>query len=151
MHPHLRTHSINLLSDTWKMAYVEKCDMVWGSDGNVVLLSSDFERQLKEDGRTSKRISNLTYPSRKKSSFQWRSISRAGSPAQSLDSICEITEISQIPEVEKMDDVDERHVDERQKFINRAGTRLRRIARNTGDIGLKIVALPTFVLLDMIS
>lgn len=128
------------------MAYVEKCDMVWGANGSAVLLSGDFDRRLEEHGRTSKRASNITAPSTRTSSLQSRRNSTRGSPAQSFDSISESSVISETSEGGEMGDVDER-----RKLVNRASARVRRMARNTGEIGLKIVALPTFVLLDMVS
>ncbi len=131
------------------MAFVEKCDMVWGADGNPVLLSGDFDRRLQEEGRTSNRSSIATPPQRSSSSLSWRRKSTRSSLTDSLETISLTTTVKDEGEYREV--VEGGHVGRRRKLVNRAGARIRRMARNTGEVGLKIVALPTFVLLDMVS
>ncbi len=65
------------------------------------------------------------------------------------DNLSEMNAVSEMVQVRQVTEV--KPVRRRRKLVNRAGARIRRMARHTGEIGLKIVALPTFVLLDMLS
>ena len=150
------------------MAYLEKCDMVWGADGNPVLLNGEFERRLQDEGLMSRGTSRPSTPLRRNSSFLFgQKLSRRSSEASlvSMDSTNEMSEVEVEVEIEREA---EREVesaiegegkvaaignadDNRRRLVSRAGRRIRRMALNTGEIGVKIVALPTFVLLDMVS
>ncbi len=123
--------------------------MVWGADGNPVLLRGDFDRHLQDEGLTPKRSPNVTPPARSNSSLSWRRKSSLSSPTESHDSFDTVSDAKDVSEYQE--EVEVSGVDRERKFVSRARTRISQMARNTGEIGLKIVALPTVVLLDMLS
>lgn len=130
------------------MEYVEKCDMVWGVDGNPMLLSSEFERRLEDEGLMTKRPSRVTSSSRQTSSLQRGRRSLRGSGYESVDSVSSNNETN---ESEGQATTNREADNGRRRLVNDAGRRIKRLAHSTGEIGLKLVALPTFVLLDMMS
>ncbi len=123
--------------------------MVWGEDGNPMLLRGDFDRRLEEEGLTTNRSRTATPFPRSNSSLSWTRKSSLPSLAESSDSMDSVSEMKD--EREYREEVEVGDVDRRPTLVSRAGARIKRIVRNTGEVGLKIVGLPAFVLLDIVS
>ncbi len=131
------------------MASPEKCDILWGADENPLLLRNNFELRILERGLTAKRSVEASTSSESTSTISWKRKPSSLQPAKSvdsLDSVCDVTNVSESTEA-----VEVENIDKPRKLVSRAGAHIKRMARNTGEIGLKLVALPTIVVLDIVS
>ncbi len=123
--------------------------MAWGANENPIMLRSNFELRVLEKGLARESTQQTSTPSQSTSFSSSRQDSPGLHPAPSFDSFDSVSEVREMKENTQIIEV--KKVSRRRKLVSRASARIRRMARNTGEIGLKIVALPTFVLLDMLS
>ncbi len=116
-------------------------DTVWGEDGSRVLLGCEFECLV------TRRLSTANSPTQSKTSFSLRKFSRSTPPKSDSSFDCE-SDAKSVEEPREYGEVEEDT--KLEQFVSRALAHIKWMARNARQIGVKIVALLTVVLFDLV-